>query len=79
MQGMKSLSKQDLIDIINENFADSKEQDIIATFCYLEKKFTIHKDYRIQITICRKMQCIFLYSRKPRVLFWACLVSIFEF
>lgn len=34
MQGMKSLSKQDLLDMINENFADSKEQDIIAVFCY---------------------------------------------
>ncbi len=34
MQGMKSLTKQDLIDMVNENFADSKETETIATFCY---------------------------------------------
>lgn len=51
MQGMKSLSKQDLIDMINENFADSKEQDIIATFCYSSNG---HREPQQQCILFRK-------------------------
>lgn len=34
MQGMDSLTKRDLIDFINEKFADYKDNDLIATFFY---------------------------------------------
>lgn len=34
MQGMKSLTKQDLIDLVNEAFPGAKESEAIATFFY---------------------------------------------
>lgn len=34
MQGMKSLTKQDLIDLLNEAFPDAKEPEAVATFFY---------------------------------------------
>ena len=34
MQGMKSLTKQDLIDLVNETFPDSKGPEAVATFFY---------------------------------------------
>ena len=34
MQGMKSLTKQALIDLVNETFPDSKEPEAVASFFY---------------------------------------------
>lgn len=34
MQGMIGMSKKDLIEFINENFYDYRENDTIATFFY---------------------------------------------
>lgn len=34
MQGMIGMSKKDLIEFINENFSECRENDTIATFFY---------------------------------------------
>lgn len=51
MQGMKSLTKQDLLDMIHENFVDCKEQEIIATFCYSSDG---HREPQQQCILFRK-------------------------
>lgn len=35
MQGMKKLTRQDLIDLIDKNFSGVLENDVIATFFYV--------------------------------------------
>lgn len=34
MQGMDSMTKKDLIEFINEKFADFRDDDVIATFFF---------------------------------------------
>lgn len=34
MQGMKGMTKKDLYEFINENFADKRDNEVIATFFY---------------------------------------------
>lgn len=34
MQGMRTLTKKDLIDFVNEKFADKRDDDPIASFFY---------------------------------------------
>lgn len=34
MQGMRAMSKKDLIEFINEKFSDKNEDEVIATFFY---------------------------------------------
>lgn len=34
MQGMDSMTKKDLIDFINEKFADCRDDDVIASFFF---------------------------------------------
>ncbi|MDO5362845.1 MAG: hypothetical protein Q4F03_09400 [Eubacteriales bacterium] len=39
MQGMIGMSKKDLIEFINDNFADCYENDTIATFFYCSDSY----------------------------------------
>ena len=34
MQGMKTLTKKDLIDFVNEKFADKRDDEPVASFFY---------------------------------------------
>ncbi len=34
MQGMRGLTKKDILELVEKNFPDSYESDIIATFFY---------------------------------------------
>lgn len=36
MQGMKSMTKKDLHEFIDKNFADKRDNEVIATFFYCD-------------------------------------------